>query len=140
MNRILSVLIIVLFASLSFADKIYVEALSQKAALVMIEKGYKHITGVEYGKLKKGESDYQTLTLYKGVDYSFGFGADQTMKTLKMEIYNENFDLVKSAKINSDEYKIVTLSNVESGPYYVKITAVDADISGSNWFFHYSYK
>jgi hypothetical protein len=128
------------FTTLSFADKIYVEALAQSAALDMMHKGYKHVTGLVVGKLKKGEADYQTLTLYKGVSYSFGFGADKGMEGLKLEIYNENFDLIKSEKIEKDGYKMTAISDLESGPYYVKLSATNADIIGSHFFFHYSYK
>ncbi|MBN1970719.1 MAG: hypothetical protein JXR48_04970 [Candidatus Delongbacteria bacterium] len=139
MKKIIFILVALFTISL-FADKIYLEALGQNAAQELLAKGYKHVTGFNTGKLAKGDADYQVLNLYKGVEYSIVFGADDSKSSLTIEVYNQNFDMIKTKTITGDTYSSIDLSGLETGPYYVKIKAIETPVGGSGWFFQYSYK
>ncbi len=94
---------------------------------------------MQNGRLSKGKSFYVTTQLSAGVEYYFYAAGDPDLKAIDLRLYDEQWQLVTADTRHQD---IASLQYVMdwSGAYHLKITMVDCNDYGAEWFLISGYK
>lgn len=131
------IMTIILFSFALVAD---MTDMITKAQDDITEKGF-YTNGTHFeGTLGNDRAYYTTMTLYKGNEYAFVFGAGENTENLKVYIYEQNMlNLAAKDVVDKGSYKIVYLEPKFTAAYHVKIAAFGAE-EGNGWMYLYGFK
>ncbi|MDD4731824.1 MAG: hypothetical protein PHX58_07820 [Desulfovibrio sp.] len=102
-------------------------------------EGYSVKDDIQIGELGKGKSYYFDTQLTTGIDYFFHFQGDVGVRSLRLEMFDENWELVAQST-GTGEPASVTLKPEWSGTFHVKATLVDCQGEMDYWFILAGYK
>ncbi|SKA82252.1 hypothetical protein SAMN02745704_01530 [Paucidesulfovibrio gracilis DSM 16080] len=102
-------------------------------------QGYSVKDDIQIGELAEGKSYYFDTQLTTGIDYFFHFQGDQGVRSLRLEMYDENWDLVAQST-GTGEPATVALKPEWSGTFHVKATLVECQGGMDYWFILAGYK
>ena len=124
-----------------FGNVKQMNTIADNAIVELNKKGFYTNGDYEYGILAKGKAHYATMTLYKGNSYAFVVGVSANVKKLNFFIFNENMlNLQKKESIDSNGYKIITVTPEKTGTYYLKLHLIDGAENDCEWISLYGFK
>lgn len=100
--------------------------------------GFKIRDGYWAGPVKQGEQAVVAVNLYAGNQYWFSVGADDTMKKLTVQLFDENGQPLQAENYDAEDKAAAGFSPTISGQYFVSIGAVEGN--ASTFCLVYSYK
>ena len=94
---------------------------------------------LQNGRLHKGQSFYYSTQLSAGVEYYFYAAGDPDLHAIDLRLYDEQWQLV-TADTRQDKTATLQYLIEWSGTYHLKVTVMDCNDYGAEWFLVSGYK
>ena len=132
-------LVMVLLAPAAQADRLDIRKPAYDQTLAYEAEGYTVKDAIQVGELIKGESFYFDTQLTSGLDYVIHFQGDEGVLAIKLEVFDEHWQLVQEKEVSGGPV-VIKLSPEWSGSFHVKATMVDCVDEYDFWFILAGYK
>lgn len=141
MKRVIAIacLLVLALAATALADRMDIRKPAYDQVLAYEAQGYSVKDDIQIGELSKGASYYFNTQLTSGLEYFFHFQGDEGVKSVRIVVYDENWDVVAEGMSDSIVSK-VSLKPNWTGTFHVKATMVDCQADFDYWFILAGYR